>query len=175
MIPTLLKQRMRQNQHFRRLAHKSLNLCRENTLDQCNENKFTKKDGSVSTKCGWSSHYQAFTRFSPSVHSHFDSILNKDQLKCISHETFKQLSVLLYCLISRMFSAEDSSCEEISIYVNLFLLPCIAFCKTVNKWNKEEKDRSRYEENTFSSSTTNFFSQLSMPEMVRLHGSVKEI
>ena len=85
MISTLLKQRLRQNQHFRRLASKSFDLCRENALDWCNANKFTNKDGSVSTK-GWeSSHYQAFRRNSLLVYSHFDSILNEGLLKCNSY------------------------------------------------------------------------------------------
>ena len=84
MIPTLLKQGLRQNQDFGRLASKSLDQCRENALDWCNANKFTNKDGSVSTK-GWeSSHYQAFTRAFLAIYSCFDSILNEDQLKCNS-------------------------------------------------------------------------------------------
>ena len=82
MIPTHLKQRLRQNQDFAWLASKSFYLCRENALYWCNANKFTNKNGSVSTK-GWeSSHYQAFTRW------------NEDQLKCNSYKSLKQLSVL---------------------------------------------------------------------------------
>ena len=50
MIPSLLKQWLRQNQHFGRLASKSSDHCRENTLDCYNANKFINKDGSVSTK-----------------------------------------------------------------------------------------------------------------------------
>ena len=49
-IPTPLKQRLRQNQDFQRLASKSLDLCRENALDWFIANRFTKKDGSVHTK-----------------------------------------------------------------------------------------------------------------------------
>ena len=57
MIPTLLKQRLRWNKHFERLSRKSLVLCKENALDWCTANKFTNKDGSVSTN-GWeTSHY----------------------------------------------------------------------------------------------------------------------
>ena len=100
----LLKQRLRQNQHFGRSASKSLELCRENDLDCCNANKFTNKHGSVITKSWESSHYQVFTRVSFSVYGHFDSILNDDQLKCNSYKSFKQFSALWYCLISRMFS-----------------------------------------------------------------------
>ena len=33
MSPTLLKQRLNQNQHFGRLASKPLDMCRENTFD----------------------------------------------------------------------------------------------------------------------------------------------
>ena len=79
MIPSLLKQRLRQNQHFGRLASKLLDLCKENALDLCNANKFTNKDGSVNTK-GWeSSHYQAFIRVSLSVYGHFNSMHKEDQ------------------------------------------------------------------------------------------------
>ena len=91
MIPTLSKQRLIQNQDFGRLANKWLDQCRESALDWCNANKFTNKDGSVRTK-GWeSSHYQAFTRVTLSIYSHFDSILNEDKLKCNSYKSFRQL------------------------------------------------------------------------------------
>ena len=50
MIPTLLKQRLRQNQHFGKLSSNFLDLCRENAFDWCNVSKFTNKDGSVGTK-----------------------------------------------------------------------------------------------------------------------------
>ena len=143
MIPTALKQRLRQNQQFERLASKTLDLSRENAFDWYNANQFTNKDGSVSTK-GWeSSHYHAFARVSFSVYCHFDSILNGAQLKCNSYKLFKQLSVLWYCLISSMFSEEESSCEEIDIYVKLFLSACNAFGKAANKLKKGEKDCSR--------------------------------
>ena len=67
MIPTLLKQRLRQNQHFGMSASKSLDQCRENVFDWCNANKFTNKDGWVSTN-GWeSSCYQAFTNVSLTI------------------------------------------------------------------------------------------------------------
>ena len=45
---------------------------------------------SVSTKHWELYHYQAFTRVSLSIYSHFDSILNEDQLKCTSYKSFKQ-------------------------------------------------------------------------------------
>ena len=48
MIPTCLKQRLRQNKDFERLASKLLDQWRENALDWSNTNKFTNKDGSVS-------------------------------------------------------------------------------------------------------------------------------
>ena len=72
-----------------------------------------------------------------------DSMLNEDQLKCNSCKSFKQLSVLWFCLISRMFSEEDSSGEEIDIYVKLFLFACNAFSKAANKSKKGEKDSSK--------------------------------
>ena len=113
MFPTLLKQRFRQKKDFGRWARKCLDLCRERErgLDWCNANKFTNKDKSVSTKCWESSHNQAFTNVSLPIYSHFNSILNKDYLNCNRYKSFKQLSVLCYCLISRMFSKEDSSGE----------------------------------------------------------------
>ena len=80
IIPSLLKPGLRQKQHFGRIASKFLDLCRENSLDWCNANKFTNKDGTISNQ-GWkSSHYQAFTRVSLPIYSHFDNILNDDQL-----------------------------------------------------------------------------------------------
>ena len=140
LIPMLLKQILRQNQHFGRLASKSLDLCRDNALGWWNAHNFNNKDGLIDTK-GWeSSHYQVFTRVYLSVHSHFYSILNEDQLKCNSYESFKQLSVLCYWLIRWMFSEEHLSCEIIDIYVNLFLSECNAFCKAEEqmqqKWKK---------------------------------------
>ena len=149
MIPTLLKQRLRQNYHFGRLASifRSMqiyaDLWSENALDWCNANKFTNKDQSVSAKCMESSQYQVFTRVCLSIYSHFDIILNEDQLKCNSYKSFKQLSVLWYCLICRIFSEEDLSCEEIDIYVKLFLSACNAFSKAVIKWKKGEKGCSK--------------------------------
>ena len=50
MIPTLLKQILRKEQHFGRLASKSWNLCRENALAHGYANKSDNKDGSVHTK-----------------------------------------------------------------------------------------------------------------------------
>ena len=102
MIPILLNHKLKQNQDFARSTSKSLYQCRENDLGWCNANKFTNKHGSVSTK-GWeSSHYQAFTRVSLSIYNNIVSIPNEDQSKCNSHKSFKQLSVLWYCLMSRM-------------------------------------------------------------------------
>ena len=69
MTPTLLKQKLRQNQDFGWLVSKPLDQCRENALDWCNANKFTNKDGSVSTKGKEISHYQAFTRVSLLIYS----------------------------------------------------------------------------------------------------------
>ena len=75
-----------------------------------------------------------------------------------------------------MFSEEDSSGEKIDIYVKMFLPACNAFGKAVKNSNEREKDCNKNnEENTFFSSTTNFFSLLNMTELVQLHGSVKEI
>ena len=107
MIPTLLKQRLRQSQHFGRLASTSLDQCRDNALDWYNANKFTNKDESVSIKGCESFHYQAFTRVFFSILNHFHSIMNENQLKCSSYNSFKQWSVLWHCLNSGMFSEED--------------------------------------------------------------------
>ena len=112
---------------------------RENALKWCNENKFTNKDGLVSAKSWESSHYQPFMRVYLSTYSHFDSILNEYQLKCNSYKPFKQLSVLWYSLISSKFSKEDSSGEEIEIYVKLFLFVCNSFGKAVK--NRREENR----------------------------------
>ena len=150
MIPSLLKQRLKQNQDFGRLASKSWDQCRGNAFDCCNANEFTNKDGSVSTKGRESSHYQAFTRVSLSINSHFDSILNEDQLKCNSYESFKLLSLLWYCLISRMFSEEDSSGDKIDIYTKLFLSACNSYGKAVKNSNKREKDCSKTMKKPFS-------------------------
>ena len=73
-----------------------------------------------------------------------------------------------------MFSEEDSSCKEIDMYVKLFLSTCNAFSKEAKNRTKERRIAAKNEENTFFSSTTNFFSLLNVPETVRLHGSVKE-
>ena len=129
MIPTLLKQRFRQNQVLGWFTSKSLDQCRENALDWCNANKFTNKNGPVNTYDCKSFNYQEFTRVFLSNYSHFDSIFNGDQ--CNSYMSFKQLSVLWHCLISRILSEEDSSGEEIDIYVKLFLSACNAFSKAV--------------------------------------------
>ena len=128
----------------------SLDLCRENALDWCNASNFMNKDGSVGTKCWESSHYQAFTRVSFSIYSHFESILNKDQWKCYSYKSFKQLSVLWYCLISRMFSEEIPSGQEINIYVKLFLSAFSAVCKVIKYSNKREMYcKKNYEKTAF--------------------------
>ena len=74
-----------------------------------------------------------------------------------------------------MFSEEDSSCEEINLYVKLFLSACNAFSKAVNKLNKGEKSCSKKRAKRFIFISNNVFSVFNMPEMVRLHGSVREI
>ena len=139
MIQSLLKKWLRQNQHFGRLAKMFLDRCRENVLDCCNANTLNIKDGTISAK-GWeSSHYQALTRFFLPIYSHFDSILNEDQLHSNSYKSFKQLSVLWHCIISRIVSEEDSSCEEIDIHVKLFLSTCNADHKTTQKMKRKKR------------------------------------
>ena len=74
-----------------------------------------------------------------------------------------------------MFSKEDSSGDEIYIYVKLFLYACNAFSKGVKNRKKREGLPQKNEETTFFSSKTSIYSLLDMPEMMRLHGNVKEI
>ena len=78
-----------------------------------------------------------------SINSHFNCILNEDHLECNNYKSFKQLSVFWHCLISSMISEEDSSHEEIEIYVKLFLSACNTFSKAINKWNKGDKNCSK--------------------------------
>ena len=137
MIPTLLKQRLKQNYHFVRLASMSSDLCKENAIDWNNANKFTNKDWSVSAKDMQSSQYQAFTRICLSIYSHFDIILNEVQLKCNSYKSFKQLSAHWCCWISRISLKKASSGEEIDIYVKLFLSAYNALSQAVKIWTKE--------------------------------------
>ena len=119
--------------------------------------------GSVQRECSWLVHYQQIyqQRWTShhqrlgtislsgihkgflSVCSHFYSILDDDQMKCNTYTSFKQLSVLWYCLMNKMFSEDDSSFEEKDIYVKLFLSACNAFSTAVNKSNKGEKDCSK--------------------------------
>ena len=54
-----------------------------------------------------------------------------------------QLSIVCNYFISRMFSEEDSSADEIDIYVKLFLSAYNAFGKAVKNLNKREKDCSK--------------------------------
>ena len=77
IIPTPLKQRLRQNQDFVRLASKLLDLCRENA--QIYQQRWIHQYERL---------YQAFRRVSLSVYSHFDRILNEDQLKYNSYKSF---------------------------------------------------------------------------------------
>ena len=74
-----------------------------------------------------------------------------------------------------MFSEEDSSGDKIHIYIKLFLSAFNAFGKAVKRQTEERRIAAKNEETTFFSSSTIFFSLLNMPEMVRLHGSVKDI
>ena len=78
-----------------------------------------------------------------------------------------QLSVLWYCLICRMFSEVNSSCEEIDIYVKLFMSACNAFGTTIQKLKKVIRvwaDKLK--------KMLPFHQQ--MPEMAKMYGNVKK-
>ena len=134
----LLLPGLRQNKQFRRISSMCLDLCRENDLDWFNSKEFTNKDAEPSVpKAGNQFYYQVFISISIPIYSHFDSILNEDQLQSNSYKSFKQLPVLWCCLISRKFLELNSSCEGIDIYAKLFLSACNAFNISMQKPNKE--------------------------------------
>ena len=73
-----------------------------------------------------------------------------------------------------MFSEEDSSGDEIDMYTMLFLSSCNALGNVLKFRTKKIRITAKNEETAFFLSSTNFFNQLNMAEMVRLHGSINE-
>ena len=109
-----------------------LDLYRENDLDWCMPTNAS-KNMEQSVQRTWNYLTTMKSKELHQIYIHFDSILNEEKLQSKSHKEFNQLSVLFFCLISRMFSVVNSSCEEIAVHLKLFLPSCNTFSKTMKK------------------------------------------
>ena len=142
MIPTLLKQRLRQNQDFGRLASKSLDLFRD-----CNANKFTNKDGSVrqqfhwgvsmATKMGklwqnWNNDFGICMSNALDLFSRWSSMMTSLFSEVVTFDFFYLMLCSTLINTSALFSAEKQAFVNISMSL-LFLILSFASGSSTTK------------------------------------------